>query len=146
MSDDFMPGDVHRLLARTGDMQWMEMAPGETWAKILYGNREKGSWAALYKWKKGFIAAPHRHLSAAHSFIFTGRLQFRGGILGPGDYAYEATGAVHGATTTLEDCEFLFISHGAILVTADEEGTVPVGHFGWEHIAPFVEQGHGLTR
>jgi anti-sigma factor ChrR (cupin superfamily) len=145
MSGDVSFADIQRTLARTDDMKWIEMSPGETWAKVLYGNRETGAWAGLYRWRKGYIAAPHRHLGAAHSLIFKGRLEFRGGILGPGDYAYEANGAVHGATTTLEDCEFFFFSQGPILITQDEAGTVPVGYFNWEHIAPLAEPGHGAN-
>jgi anti-sigma factor ChrR (cupin superfamily) len=139
MSSDFILGDIHKTLARTSEMKWVEMVPGETWAKVLFASRETGAFASLYKWRKGYVAGPHRHLSAAHSFVFKGRLQFRGGILAAGDYGYEANGAVHGATTTLEECEFLFFSHGPMIITEDEAGEKPIGYFGWEQIAAFAE-------
>ncbi len=118
-------------LARSSDMDWIETVPGEAYVKILWVAPESGRWAVLLKWKKGYVAPPHKHLSAAHAFILSGKLQVRDGTLVPGDYLYEPNGMVHGATTALEDTEYLFICDGPVLFF-DEDGFT--GYKGWEEL------------
>jgi anti-sigma factor ChrR (cupin superfamily) len=131
--------DIQNALTKTQEMKWVEMSPGETWAKVLFTSKETGAWGVLYKWRKGYVAAPHKHLSGAHIFILKGKLEYRGGILGVGDYGFESNGALHGATTTLEDCEFLFFCNGPILILESEDSEKPLGCFTWEHIAAVAE-------
>ena len=52
-------------------------------------------------------------------------------ILAAGDYDYEPNGVLHGATTALEDTEYLFICEGPILFF-DENG--PTHYIGWEEM------------
>ena len=124
-------------LARTSEMDWIETRPGEDWMKILWLGPESGRWAVLLKWKKGYVAPPHKHLSAAHTFILSGRLQVRDGVLEAGDYVYEPNGMVHGATTALEDSEYLFICDGPVLFYGDDGFT---GYLGWEQLQRLQEK------
>ena len=80
--------------------------------KVLWTGPETGAWAALFRWYKGYVAPPHKHLSPAHVYVLSGKLQVRDGILEAGDYVYEPNGMVHGATTALEDTDYLFICNG----------------------------------
>ena len=118
-------------LARSSQMDWIETDPGQAWMKVLWTGPETGRWAVLLKWKKGYVAPPHKHLSAAHAFILSGRLQVRDGTLETGDYTYEPNGMVHGATTALEDTTYLFICDGPVLYFNDEAFT---GYLGWEQL------------
>tara|TARA_A100001037_G_C15113773_1_gene620358 strand:+ start:1542 stop:2003 length:462 start_codon:yes stop_codon:yes gene_type:complete len=118
-------------LIKAADMPWIESQPGMAWSKILWTGAETGGWAVLLKWKKGFVAGPHKHLAASHTFILKGKLQVRDGILETGDYIYEANGMIHDATTALEDTEYLFISQGPI-VGIDENGITD--YHSWEDI------------
>lgn len=118
-------------LARTSAMEWIETKPGQAWLKVLWVGPETGRWAVLLKWRKGYVAPPHKHLSAAHTFIMSGRLQVRDGVLEAGDYVYEPNGMVHGATTALEDTEYLFICDGPVLFFDDDGFT---GYLGWEQL------------
>ena len=61
---------------------WIETEPGKAWMKVLWTGAETGRWVALFRWKKGYVAAPHKHLSDAHTFILKGKLQVR--VRGPG--------------------------------------------------------------
>ncbi len=124
-------------LARSGEMEWIETKPGEAWTKILWLGSETGRWAVLYKWRKGFVAPPHKHLSAAHVFILSGKLQVRDAILVAGDYVYEPNGMVHGETKALEDTEYLFICDGAVLFFDEDGFTV---YKGWEQLQRLREQ------
>ena len=98
---------------------------------MLWVGPESGRWAVLLKWKKGYVAPPHKHLSAAHTFILSGRLQVRDGVLEAGDYVYEPNGMVHGATTALEDSEYLFICDGPVLFFNDDGFS---GYLSWEQL------------
>jgi anti-sigma factor ChrR (cupin superfamily) len=118
-------------LVKANDVPWIESQPGMAWTKILWTGSETGSWAVLLKWNKGFVAGPHKHLSASHTFILKGKLQVRDGVLEAGDYVYEANGMVHDATTALEDTEYLFISTGPV-IGFDENGIT--GYTSWEEL------------
>ena len=118
-------------LARSSTMDWIETKPGQAWIKVLWLGPESGRWAVLLKWRKGYVAPAHKHLSAAHTFILSGKLQVRDGTLDAGDYVYEPNGMVHGATTALEDTEYLFICDGPVLFFGENEFS---GYLGWEQL------------
>ena len=104
--------------------------------KVLWTGAETGRWAALFRWSKGYIAAPHKHLSDAHTFILKGRLKVRDGILNAGDYDYEPNGVLHGETEALEDTEYLFICDGPI-VFYNKDGLT--SYLGWEELERMKE-------
>ena len=110
---------------------WIESEPGKAWIKVLWTGPESGRWAALFRWKKGYVAPAHKHLAAAHTYILKGKLQVRGGTLEAGDYDYEPNGVLHDATTALEDSEYLFISDGHIVFYNDDGLT---SYLGWEEL------------
>ena len=110
---------------------WIETQPGMASIKVLWTGAETGRWAALFRWSKGYIAAPHKHLSDAHTFIIKGQLKVRDGILNAGDYDYEPNGVLHGETEALEDTEYLFICDGPI-VFYNKDGLT--SYLGWEEL------------
>jgi quercetin dioxygenase-like cupin family protein len=120
-------------LVKAKDVDWIPNAddPKRAFMKILYTGSETGSWVVLLKWLKGYVAPPHKHLSASHTFILSGKLQVRTGVLNAGDYIYEANGMVHGATTALEDTEYLFICNGPVLFFNDNSYTA---YLSWEQL------------
>ena len=120
-------------LARTADMDWIpnELDPERAFMKVLWTGSESGSWAVLFRWLKGYAAPPHKHLSASHTFILKGKLQVRDGTLNAGDYVYEPNGMIHGATTALEDTEYLFICNGPVLFFGEEQFE---GYISWEEL------------
>ncbi len=126
-------------LARSGEMEWIETAPGQAYMKILWLSSETGRWAVLFRWLKGYVARPHKHLSGAHAYILSGKLQVRGAIYEAGDFLYEPNGMVHGATTALEDTEYLFICDGPLLYFDDDGFT---DYRGWEQLQRLRETTH----
>ena len=68
-------------LTRSSEMDWIETTPGSAYMKVLWLSPETGRWAVLLRWLKGHVARPHKHLSAAHAFILSGKLQVRDGTL-----------------------------------------------------------------
>ena len=123
--------DIQDALFKASDADWIENVPGMAWTRILWTGSESGTWAAVFRWNKGFIAPPHKHLSSSHTFILHGRLKVRDGILETGDYDYEPNGVLHGATEALEDTEYLFICQGPLLYFNEDAFT---GYLGWEEL------------
>ena len=117
-------------LASAKDRKWIELAPGMAWASVLWLGSESGTWSVLFRWKKGYTAAPHKHLSGSHTYILSGKLQVRDGVLESGDYIYEPNGMLHGETKALEDTEYLFISEGPVIFFDEESGLT--NYLGWE--------------
>lgn len=117
-------------LVQASQMEWLQTEE-KAFMKVLYTGSESGSWAVLFRWLEGYSAAPHKHLSGSHTFILSGKLQVRDGILDAGDYVYEPNGMLHGATTALEDTEYLFISNGPVLFFDDEKFT---SYLSWEEL------------
>jgi len=114
------------------DEPWIETEPGMAWMKVLWTGPETGRWVALFRWNKGYTAAPHKHLSDAHTYVLKGKLQVRDGVLNAGDYDYEPNGVLHGATIALEDTEYLFVCEGPI-VFYDKNGLT--SYLGWEELS-----------
>ena len=125
-------------LVRAGQVPWIPQAndPERAFMKVLYTGSESGTWAVLFRWLKGYVAPQHKHLSASHTFILSGKLQVRDGTLNAGDYVYEPNGMLHGATTALEDTEYLFICNGPVLFY-DEDGFT--AYLGWEELRRIAE-------
>jgi quercetin dioxygenase-like cupin family protein len=116
---------------RANEGEWIETTPGMAWLKILWTGPESGGWAVLFRWKKGHVAQPHKHLSASHSYILSGALKARDVIFRAGDYVYEPNGVLHDATEAIEDSEYIFISNGPLLYFEDEKIS---GYFSWEEL------------
>jgi anti-sigma factor ChrR (cupin superfamily) len=139
-----LPQDIRPLnseladsITRSSQIPWIETKPGQAWTKVLWVGPESGRWAVLLKWKKGYVAPPHKHLSAAFAFVLSGRLQVRDNVYGPGDFLHETNGMVHGATTALEDTEYLFFCDGPVLFFDQDNFT---GYRGWEEVLRMQQQ------
>jgi len=141
-----LPQDIKPLnselmdtLVRASQVEWIPQPfdPERAFIKILWTGGESGSWAVLFRWLKGFTAPQHKHLSASHTFILSGKLQVRDGTLDAGDYVYEPNGMLHGATTALEDTEYLFICNGPVLFYNEDGFT---SYLGWEELRRLEQQ------
>ena len=62
-------------LCKTDEMDWipMEADPERGFMKVLWTGPETGAWAALFRWYKGYVAPPHKHLSPAHVYVLLGQ-------------------------------------------------------------------------
>ena len=123
--------DLQDTLFKSSKAVWVENSPGQAWTRILWTGSETGTWAAVFRWKKGFVAPAHKHLSASHTYVLSGKLKVRDGVFEAGDYVYEPNGVLHGATEALEDTEYLFICNGPLLYFNDTQFT---GYLGWEEL------------
>ena len=114
------------------DAGWIQTdRDGKAFMKVLWTSGQTGEWAVLYRWKKGFIAPPHKHLGSIHAYIISGRLKLRDIELGAGDYIHEANGMVHDVTEAMEDTLQLNIADGPLLFFNETE---IVSYAGWEQM------------
>src|SRR3569833_665633 len=97
-----LPQDIRPLnseladsITRSSEIPWIETKPGQAWTKVLWVGPESGRWAVLLKWKKGYAAPPHKHLSAAFAFILSGKILVRDTVYKAGDFLRETNGMVH---------------------------------------------------
>jgi anti-sigma factor ChrR (cupin superfamily) len=137
LSQDIRP--FHQALCDTvtrASEPWIEQGPLSA-MKLLWTGAETGGWAVLLRWKKGYVAPPHKHLSASHTYILSGRLKVRDGTYEAGDYVYEPNGVLHDATEALEDTVYLFICNGP-LIFFDDNGLTR--YRSWEELEREREQ------
>ena len=73
-----LPQDINPIrhfadtLVKASEGEWHETSPGQAWVKVLWTAEESGTWAVIFRWNKGYVAAPHKHLSGAHVYIIKG--------------------------------------------------------------------------
>jgi quercetin dioxygenase-like cupin family protein len=130
--------ELQDTLVKASESDWIQYDTGAS-LRILYLGAETGSWAVIFRWKKGYVAGPHKHLSGSHTYVISGKLKVRDGLLEAGDYVYEANGMVHDETSALEDTDYLFICNGPLLLFSDDAFT---GVFGWEELYRMRERAH----
>ena len=125
--------EIMDAVIQSSEQDWIPNPddPERAFMKVLWTGQESGRWLVMFRWLKGYVAPPHKHLSAAHTFILSGKLKVRGGVFQAGDYVHEANGMVHGATTAVEDTEYLFLCDGPVIFFGEDEFT---GYLGWEEI------------
>ena len=131
-------------ITASSDADWIPNPddPERAFMRVLWTGEESGRWMVHFRWLKGYVAPPHKHLSAAHTYILSGKLKVRGGTFNAGDYVHEANGMVHGATTALEDTEYLFMCDGPVIFFGKDEFT---GYLGWEEIRR-MQQAHEASK
>lgn len=132
--------EIMDAVTQSSEQDWIPNPddPDRAFMKVLWTGQESGRWLVMFRWLKGYVAPPHKHLSAAHTFILSGKLKVRGGVFQAGDYVHEANGMVHGATTAVEDTEYLFLCDGPVIFFGEDEFT---GYLGWEEIRR-IQQEH----
>ena len=134
-----LPQDISPLnpelmdtIVRAPEMDWVPQDDtGTAFVKLLWTGSETGHWCALFKWAKGYVAPAHKHLSGAHVYVVSGKLEVRDAVFNAGDYVYERNGMIHETTTALEDTVYLFLCEGTVLFY-DENGFT--GYLGWEEL------------
>jgi anti-sigma factor ChrR (cupin superfamily) len=122
MTADGTTTEPKDLLVRCKDLPWHELGPG-TWFKLLRVSEETGVWTSLVKMNVGARFSPHKHLGAAEFYMIKGSFDYRAGTAKEGDYGYEPLGAIHGATTCVEETEFIITTYGPIAFL-NEDGSV----------------------
>lgn len=110
-------------LRETGATDWLELEK-VPWVTMGFGNvvkvlrvdEQTGKWTIYAKAKKGTVNPRHYHFGASDAYTFKGSFGYRNGPavgIHPGTYTYEPAGALHAATTSLEDVEYIATFFGA---------------------------------
>ena len=110
---------------------WIETDPGKAWIRVLWTQGATGRHAGIYRWRKGYAAASHKHIGAVYVYVISGSLQVRDNVLEAGDFLFEPNGMIHHKTEALEDVDYLMLADGPV-IGFDENGFT--GYFGWEEL------------
>ena len=128
----------HDLLIRSDDLEWRPAFPG-AWFKQLRNCEVTGQWTQLLKLDAGASLPPHFHLGAGEFIVLSGELHYASGIARPGDYGFEAMGALHEETSAPVETVLFYVGHGA-LAMLDENGKIN-GAMGSDNITGFSMSG-----
>ena len=60
-------GELTDTLVRAASTDWIQTHE-KAFMKVLYTASERGSWAMLLRWLKGYSAVPHKYSSGSHTF------------------------------------------------------------------------------
>ena len=105
------------LFARAADEhEWKELSPGSA-ARIvdLWGDHERGAYAALFKFPAGYATPLHTHTYDMHILVISGTLlQIPEGkpaiVVGPGGYLLQPGGEYRHVAACGEDSECVFFA------------------------------------
>ncbi|PCI52599.1 MAG: hypothetical protein COB36_14730 [Alphaproteobacteria bacterium] len=110
------------LLIRMDDLPWIPMVEGVDF-KLLRACNVTGAWTVYFRAAAGASFPRHQHYGAGEYMVTKGRMVYRAGEAGAGDYGYEPLGAIHELTSFPEYTELYFTNSGPV-VFIEENGTV----------------------
>ena len=132
--------DIVDTLSEASAAPWIPLDAGAR-VRVLWTGAETGRWAVVFRWPAGYVAGRHKHLSAAHTYVLSGRLKVRDAEVGAGDYLYEANGMIHEETVALEDTEYLFLCDGPVVFLGPNDEVT--SYLGWEEIQRMADAAGG---
>lgn len=124
-------------ITRSSEIPWIETKPGQAWTKVLWVGPESGRWAVLLKWKKGYVAPPHKHLSAAFAFILSGKLQVRNSVYNAATSCTRPTAWCTAPPRRWRTPNTFFFCDGPVLFFDKDNFT---GYRGWEEVLRMQQQ------
>ncbi len=126
------------ILIPADEGEWVPAFPG-AWSKQLRNCEVTGQWTQMLKLEAGASLPSHFHLGAGEFIVMSGELHYASGIARPGDYGYEAMGALHEKTSAPVETILFYVGHGA-LAMLDEDGKIN-GAIGTNAITGFSMNG-----
>lgn len=116
------PGKTGDLIVNINDAPSYQLGQGTT-VKLLRYSEETGDWVLWVVMEPGAVFAPHWHLGHGQYFVTKGELIYDVGSAPAGTYGYEPIGSRHSEARCEVETEYLFLGHGAVAFT-DEENAV----------------------
>jgi anti-sigma factor ChrR (cupin superfamily) len=97
------------LVVRAGEGQWLPTGDAGVSFKLLYTDRERGTFTTLVRMEAGASIPAHRHLGVEQCLVIEGDL--RAGVveMGAGDFNCSLPGSVHEEIATTGGALFLIV-------------------------------------
>lgn len=97
------------LVVRAGEGQWLPTGDAGVSFKLLYTDRERGTFTTLVRMEAGAHIRAHRHLGVEQCLVIEGDLRAGGVEMGAGDFNCSLPGSVHEEISTTSGALFLIV-------------------------------------
>ena len=97
------------LVVRAGEGQWLPTGDAGVSFKLLYTDRERGTYTTLVRMDAGAIIPAHRHLGVEQCLVIEGDLRAGDVEMYAGDFNCSLPGSVHEELTTDSGALFLIV-------------------------------------
>jgi anti-sigma factor ChrR (cupin superfamily) len=97
------------LVVRAGEGRWMPTGDAGVSFKLLYTDRERGTFTTLVRMDAGASIPAHRHLGVEQCLVIEGDLRAGGVEMSAGDFNCSLPGSVHEELTTTGGALFLIV-------------------------------------
>ncbi|HVF45616.1 MAG TPA: cupin domain-containing protein [Pyrinomonadaceae bacterium] len=97
------------LVVRAGEGQWLPTGDAGVSFKLLYTDRERGTFTTLVRMDAGASIRAHRHLGVEQCLVIEGDLRAGNVEMGAGDFNCSLPGSVHEEISTTGGALFLIV-------------------------------------
>ncbi|HVF44576.1 MAG TPA: cupin domain-containing protein [Pyrinomonadaceae bacterium] len=97
------------LVVRAGEGQWLPTGDAGVSFKLLYTDRERGTFTTLVRMEAGASIRAHRHLGVEQCLVIEGDLRAGSVEMGAGDFNCSLPGSVHEEISTAGGALFLIV-------------------------------------
>ena len=97
------------LVVRAGEGQWLPTGDAGVSFKLLYTDRERGTFTTLVRMEAGASIPAHRHLGVEQCLVIEGDLRAGNVEMGAGDFNCSLPGSVHEEIATTGGALFLIV-------------------------------------
>lgn len=97
------------LVVRAGEGQWLPTGDAGVSFKLLYTDRERGTFTTLVRMEAGAHIPAHRHLGVEQCLVIEGDLRAGGVSMSAGDFNCSLPGSIHEELTTDGGALFLIV-------------------------------------
>jgi anti-sigma factor ChrR (cupin superfamily) len=97
------------LVVRAGEGRWLPTGDAGVSFKLLYTDRERGTYTTLVRMEAGASIPAHRHLGVEQCLVIEGDLRAGGVEMSAGDFNCSLPGSVHEELTTAGGALFLIV-------------------------------------
>jgi anti-sigma factor ChrR (cupin superfamily) len=97
------------LVVRAGEGQWLPTGDAGVSFKLLYTDRERGTFTTLVRMEAGASIPAHRHLGVEQCLVIEGDLRAGDVSMSAGDFNCALPGSVHEELTTAAGALFLIV-------------------------------------
>lgn len=97
------------LVVRAGEGQWLSTSDAGVSFKLLYTDRERGTFTTLVRMEAGAHIPAHRHLGVEQCLVIEGDLRAGDVSMSAGDFNCSLPGSIHEELTTDGGALFLIV-------------------------------------
>ncbi len=107
-------------VVKIDELPWIDIGVGDNAIKVLRVCPETQQHTVLIRAPAGQVNQRHIHSGPADFYVIEGEIEYRGGTIKKGDWAYEAAGSLHEATSHPKDTLYLANIYGPVIFLKED--------------------------